>query len=456
MRRRRPAPAGQPRRDGYADTELVTADIESLNYDARGVARVDGKATFIDDALPGEMVRFHYVSRRRRHDSGMLAEVLRSSPDRVEPVCPHFGRCGGCSLQHLRPDAQIAAKQRILAHALEHIGRVQPRSWLEPLTGPVWHYRRRARLGVRWVEKKGGALVGFRERRRSLITPLQTCVVLDERVTRLLPHLKPLVDALSCPHRIPQIEVAAGDDAVALVFRHLLPLTAGDRAALARFASDHGVQVLLQGGGVDSIEALSPAAAPALHYRIPEFDVELAFGPADFVQVNAEMNSRMVARAVELLDLAPGERVLDLFCGLGNFTLPLARRAARVLGIEADEALVAAARANAARNDISNVEFRRADLYAVHGEAPWSDFPAEKWLLDPPRAGAMQVIKRLADPRPARIVYVSCYPSTLARDAAYLVHSLGYEFHAAGVMDMFPHTSHVESIALFVRTRDAA
>ena len=438
------------------DDHLATADVESLNYDARGVARIDGKATFIDGALPGETVRFRRLDLRRRHDSGVLVEVLRPSPDRIDAVCPHFGRCGGCSLQHLRPEAQITAKQRILADALQHIGRVQPESWLAPLAGPIWRYRRRARLGVRWVEKKGGVLVGFRERRRSLITPLDTCPVLDERAMILLPHLKRIVEALSCPHRIPQIELSAGDDALAMVFRHLVPLTERDRASLSRFAHDHGVHVLLQGGGVDSIEPLSPALPPALSYRIPDFDVELAFGPVDFVQVNSAMNRLMVSRALELLAPSANERVLDLFCGLGNFTLPLARRSARVLGIEVDEALVAAAGRNARQNAISNVEFRRADLYAEQQEAPWADFRADKLLLDPPRAGAMQVIKRLRPPLPARIVYVSCYASTLARDAAHLVTELGYEFKTAGVMDMFPHTSHVESIALFVRPGNAA
>lgn len=454
---RRPEQAKRGSRAGNASDDLVTTNIESLNYDARGVARVNGKATFVDGALPGETVRFRLVSRRRRHDSGVLAEVIHPSPDRIDPACPHFGQCGGCSLQHLRPEAQIAAKQRILADALRHIGRVQPQSWLAPLTGPVWHYRRRARFGVRWVENKGGSLVGFRERRRSFVTPLKTCPVLDKRVSILLPHLKELIDGLSCPHRIPQVEVAAGDESVALVIRHLLPLTGNDRDTLSRFAEAHGVQMLLQGGGVDSIEPLlPPSASPApLHYRIPDSDVAFAFGATDFVQVNDEMNRRMVASALELLAPSSEDRVLDLFCGLGNFTLPLARMSGRVLGIEADEALVDRARDNALRNGLANVEFRCADLFVEQGDAPWRDFPANKLLLDPPRDGAMAVIKRLAEPLPARIVYVSCYPSTLARDAAYLTTALGYEFRVAGVMDMFPHTSHVESIALFSRPDNA-
>jgi len=450
----RPPSAKERQARDRGDRDLATAEIESLNYDARGVARVAGKATFIDGALPGETVRFRYQDRRRRYDSGMLAEVLRASADRIEPACPHFGQCGGCSLQHLRPPAQIAYKQRILADALAHIGRVQPQQWLDPLTGPIWRYRRRARLGVRWVEKKGGVLVGFRERRRSFITPLQTCLVLDERVADLLPHLKSLVEGLSCRDRIPQIEVSAGDHAVALVFRHLAPLTGKDREALSLFAHEHGVHVLLQSGGIDSIEALAPSPPAVLSYRIPDFDIQLVFGPTDFIQVNGDMNSRMVLRAMELLAPSAGDHVLDLFCGLGNFTLPLARRSGQVLGIEAEDGLVAAARANAARNDVTNVEFRRANLYDEQGETPWGSFRVDKLLLDPPRAGAMAVIRRLSAPLPERVVYVSCYASTLARDAAYLVNMLGYEFRAAGVMDMFPHTSHVEAIALFVRPPD--
>jgi len=450
----RPPSAKERRARDRGDRDLATAEIESLNYDARGVAHVAGKATFIAGALPGETVRFRYQDRRRRYDGGMLTEVLRASADRIEPACPHFGQCGGCSLQHLRPPAQIDYKQRILADALAHIGRVRPQQWLDPLTGPIWHYRRRARLGVRWVEKKGGVLVGFRERRRSFITPLQTCLVLDERVAVLLPHLKSLVEALSCPDRVPQIEVSAGDQVVALVFRHLAPLTEKDREALSRFAHEHRVHVLLQSGGIDSIEALAPSSPLALSYRIPEFDLQLEFGPTDFIQVNADMNSRMVSRALELLAPSAGDHVLDLFCGLGNFTLPLARLSGQVLGIEAEDGLVAMARANAERHDVTNVEFRRANLYEEQGEAPWDSFRADKLLLDPPRAGAMPVIKRLSAPLPGRVVYVSCYASTLARDAAYLVNILGYEFRAAGVMDMFPHTSHVESIALFVRSPD--
>ncbi len=433
----------------------ITADIESLNFDGRGVAHVDGKATFIDGALPGERVRFRYTSRRRRFDCGETIEVLRASPDRVDAACPHFGRCGGCSLQHLRPEAQILAKQRVLADALRHIGRVQPQSWFAPLVGPAWHYRRRARFGVRWLEKKGGTLVGFRERNRSFVSPLVTCPVLDERISNLLAPLKRLIDGFSAPHRIPQIEVAAGDESVALVLRHLVPLSERDRAALSDFARTHDVHILMQGGGLNAIDNLWPPHAPELRYRIPEFNVQLDFGPTDFVQINDALNRRMVSRAVELLEPTASDRVLDLFCGLGNFTIPLARHSGQVLGIEAEPALLDAARANAQRNGVDNVEFRQADLYGDNDSAEWRDFPANKLLLDPPRAGAIEVIRKLKTPLPHRIVYVSCLPSTLARDAAFLTTVLGYHLRSAGVMDMFPHTDHVESVALFTRGDDA-
>jgi 23S rRNA (uracil1939-C5)-methyltransferase len=438
-----PTPAAAP--------ATVVARIESLADDARGVARIDGKVTFVDGALPGETVRLRLRKRRRRYDTAALVEVLAPSPERVVAPCPHFGTCGGCSLQHLVPAAQIRAKQDILAQSLSHLARVAPEHWLAPLTGPVWYYRRRARLGVRYLPQKGGALVGFRERRSSYVTPLGDCPVLDGRAARLLPELKTLVESLSCPDRIPQIEVAAADAALALVFRHLTTLTDADRGALRAFAERHAVQVMLQPGGPESIEPLWPQQPAPLAYRLAEYDVTLEFGPADFVQVNAAMNAQVVAQALALLEPGPADAVLDLFCGLGNFTLPLARRAGRVLGIESDAGLVAAARANAARNGLANAGFRTADLYAEAGPAPWAGFELDKLLLDPPRSGAMAAVKRLAAARPARIVYVSCYPSTLARDSAYLVNVLGYRLAAAGVMDMFPHTSHVESMALFLR-----
>lgn len=433
----------------------ATATVESLSYDSRGVARVNGKTTFIEGALPGERVRFRYFNKHKNYDSGGLLEVLEASPNRVTPPCPHFGVCGGCDLQHLRPELQIHAKQRILAEHLEHIGRVQPETWLDPITGPALGYRRRARLGVRLVPERGGVLIGFRERRKSFLANLNTCLVLEPKIAELLPALHTLIGNLSCANRIPQIEVASGDDNSALVFRHLVPLQERDEEHLRAFGECHGIQIFLQGGKPDSIAALWPREPGELSYRLPAFNVEIRFRPADFVQINSDVNRQMVDRAVQLLDLKGDEQVLDLFCGLGNFTLPLARRAKRVLGVEADTALIEGARRNAALNGIANAEFITADLYSISKNS--SPLPAgegggfDKLLLDPPRGGAMEVIKHLAEPLPSRIVYVSCYPATLARDSQYLTHVLGYRFAAAGVMDMFPQTSHVESMALFVR-----
>lgn len=432
------------------------AVIERLSHDGRGVARVDGKVVFIDDALPGERVRFRYARRHRRYDTGALLEVVAPAPERVAvPPCPHFGTCGGCSLQHLQPEAQIAAKEAVLREQLERIGKVEPARWFAPLTGPVWGYRRKARLGVRVVPKKGGVLVGFRERRHSFITPLAECKTLDPRFARLLPTLPELIGGLSCPDRLPQIELAAGDGDAALVFRHLDPLTDGDRERLAAFGEGEGVQVHLQPGGPESVHPLWPDSPPPLSYDLPVYDLRFCFGPTDFTQVNAEVNRRMVDQAIALLALARGDRLADLYCGIGNFTLPAARRGAQALGIEGGPALLRRAGENAERNDIGNVRFRQADLEDEGLSIPWQDFAIDKLLLDPPRSGAMKALKRLGAQRPARIVYVSCYPATLARDAEYLVRVLGYRLQGAGVVDMFPQTSHMESMALFVRAGDA-
>lgn len=431
--------------------ESGVAEVTSLSHDGRGVARVGGKAVFIEGALPGEEVSFAYLQRRKSYDSAHLTAVLRPSPERVAaPCCPYFGVCGGCSLQHLEPAAQLRAKQQVLLDALAHIGKVAPEAVLPPLTGPVWHYRRKARLGVRLVAKKGGVLVGFREKRRSLITPIATCEVLDARIAALLPALHELIAGLSCPDRIPQIEAAAGDDAVALVFRHLEPFGATDRTRLSAFAARHDVRVQLQAGGPETVTPLDPLGRRELRYTLPEQGIEIFFAPTDFVQVNAAINRQLVTRALELLDVQPGDRVLDLFCGVGNFTLPLARRAAEVTGIEGETILVERARENARRNGIGNARFERVDLYNAD-DAGAVMRRCDKLLLDPPRNGAIEAIKRLPAPGPSRVVYVSCNPATLARDAEALVHVHGYRLTGAGVADMFPHTTHVESIAVFER-----
>ncbi len=444
-------------RIGNADQSLPSADalgvrIDSLNHDGRGVARVDGKVVFIDGALPGEDVLFRYRKRRGKYDSGAIVEILKPSPDRIVAACAHHGVCGGCSLQHLRPAAQIAAKEQVLRDALTRLAKVPVAHWLSPVTGPPWGYRRKARLGARLVPKKGGALVGFREKRSAFITPLEDCKTLDPRFAARLPDLQGLLSQLSCPDRIPQIEVAAGDDAAALVFRHLDPLTAGDVELLRAFGRRHGLQIHLQPKGPDSIHALWPRPAPMLSYRLPEHDIEILFQATDFTQVNSAVNRQMVDQAVALLDPQPRDRILDLFCGLGNFTLPLARRAGLVLGIEADARLVVRAEHNARHNGIENARFRAADLAGAAASRSWDDFNFNKVLLDPPRPGAMDVIKQLPSAGVERIVYVSCNPATLARDSEDLVHISGYRLSQAGVIDMFPHTTHVESIAVFDKT----
>jgi 23S rRNA (uracil1939-C5)-methyltransferase len=439
--------AAQPPPAGNFDV----ATVQSLSHDARGVARIDGKAIFVQRALPGERVRFRYLKRRARYDAAAALEILEPSPDRVAARCPHFGTCGGCTLQHMASAAQLREKERILADTLRHLGRVQPERWLAPILGPTEGYRRRARLGVRQVPKKGGVLVGFREYRRSFITPLAECLTLDPRLAALLPALPALIGGLSRPDRVPQVEVSAGDDAAAMILRHLEPLTADDAERLRRFAVDHEIGLFQQAGALTTVKPLWPEAGVDLTYRLPAFDTTLGFGATDFIQVNAAVNRALVQRAVDLLEVAPTDRVVDLFCGLGNFTLPLARRAANVAGYEADNALVRRAQENASRNGIDNTEFHAVDLCDQVGCAPFASERYDKLLVDPPRSGAMQVVKAIQPSnRPPRIVYISCNPATLARDSEYLVHHLGYRLAAAGIADMFPHTSHVESMALFV------
>ena len=438
------------RRRSLPDT-LIDARVSGLSHDGRGVASIDGKKVFIHGALPGERVTLRLTARLRRWDEGEVVEILEPSPQRVTPRCPHFGRCGGCALQHLDPAAQIAAKQESLLQNLERIGKVEPARVLEPLRGPVWHYRRRARFSVRQVSAKQRVLVGFRERRGNFVTDMDSCEVLDERAARVLPLLPGLVAALQRPDRVPQIEVACGDSGWALSLRHLDPLSDADRESLRGFAAAQGVTMLLQPSGLESVESLDPGAARQLEFSLPEFDLTLSFGPADFVQVNAELNRRMVELAVGLLEPAATDRVLDLFCGIGNFTLPLARRSASVVGIEGDAGLLERARANAQRNDIGNVSFQTANLAGEFASAPWLRGGFDRVLLDPPRSGAEAALRPVAATGARRMVYISCHPASLARDAGILVHELGFRLNAAGVMDMFPHTGHVESIALFTR-----
>ena len=428
--------------------EAVRGRIDSLAHDGRGVAHLDGTATLSEGALPGEEVMFTYVARHKRYDEAVIAEVIEPSPERVTPRCAHSGLCGGCSLQHLRAEAQIHMKEQILLDSLRHLGDVTPEEILPPLIGPHWGYRRRARLGAKFVDKKDAMLVGFREKRSAYLADLSQCEVLHPQVGHQLLALRDLLRGLDAYKRIPQVEVAAGDEKIGLVFRHLDPLSEHDLAALRAFGETHGFYIYLQAAGPDSVAPLWPSD-PRLTYRLSEFDVELDFLPTDFTQVNGDINAAMVRLALELLDLRGDERVLDLFCGIGNFTLPIARRAAAVVGVEGDAKLVARARDNANRNGIVNAEFHTADLSDETSMWPWAVPGFDKILLDPPRTGALEVVRRVAGLGAKRIVYVSCNPATFARDAAELVRQHGYRLRKAGVMDMFPHTTHVECIALF-------
>jgi len=428
---------------------LPTATITSLSHEGRGVARVDGKIVFIDDALPGERVRYRSVKRRKSYDIGAAVQILTASPQRVTPKCEYFGICGGCIFQHLASSEQIASKQELLLETLAKIGKTVPETIIPPITGPVWGYRRKARLGVRYVLKKGGVLLGFRERQKSFITPIERCAVLDPKISALLPALRQVITNMSCYSRLPQIEAAAGDNAAALVFRHLEPLNDSDLMLLTAFAKEHHVQVFLQPNGLDSIYPLAPENPVPLFYRLNGDEISIEFGPTDFVQINQEINQDLVALVISLLQLEKTDRVLDLFCGLGNFTLPIARSAVEVVGIEGDPKLVEQAKYNAGMNGYSNVRFVSTDLcYQPIGHLLLKS-SYDKVLLDPPRTGAMEIAKYLPQLSAKRIVYVSCNPATLARDAEIIVHMHGYRLTAVGIVDMFPHTNHVESIAVF-------
>jgi 23S rRNA (uracil1939-C5)-methyltransferase len=407
--------------------------------------------------LPGETVNYRRIRSHRQHDEAELVEVLAAAPERVAPRCAHFGVCGGCALQHLAPEAQLKAKDQELRDNLERLGKVTPNTWLEPLRGPVWNYRRRARLGAKFVTRKGKVLVGFRERLAPYIADVQHCDVLAPPVGELIAPLAELIQGLGIRERVPQIEVAVADNAVALVFRVLDPPGAADLARLGAFAQTHRVRVYLQPGGLDTVRELDQPGEP-LCYRLPQFKVELQFLPTDFIQINGAVNEALVSRAMEFLQLTPDSEVLDLFCGIGNFTLPMARTAARVVGVEGDAALVARARANASRNSLQNAEFHVADLARLPAD-PNLAFQTTPWLkkgythvvLDPPRAGAREVLASVARLAPQRVLYISCHPGSLARDLGELVNDHGFVLEAAGILDMFPHTAHFESLAVLSR-----
>ncbi len=438
-RRKRAGRAGEP----------LEVEIESLSHEGRGIARVDGKTVFVFGALPEERVRARIRRRARQYDEAEAIEVLEPSPQRVTPRCPAFGVCGGCSLQHLDNERQVALKQESLLAQMAHAG-VDVGEILPPLRAAAWGYRDKARLGVKYVAAKGRVLVGFRERHASFIADIRRCDVLLPRVGERLDALAALIGGLDARARIPQIEVAADRERVQLVFRHLDPLSASDLDRLAEFGRAHDFCIQLQPGGPDSVRNLYPDEQVLYLEPLADGDIRIPFGALDFVQVNRAINQQMVAQAMRLLELEPGDRVLDLFCGLGNFTLPLARASASVCGVEGDAAMVERARAAARQNAIDNSEYFRADLEQPDPASPWMRQTWDKLLLDPPRSGARAIAEEIGRFAARRIVYVSCQPSSLVRDAA-IIRAEGYRLTQLGIMDMFPQTAHVESMAVFAR-----
>ena len=434
--------------------EPETARIESVTHDGKGIAALDGKKVFVAGALPGETVRFQRRKRHRNFDDAELLEVIEASAARIDARCAAYGACGGCSLQHTSGAEQRAIKQQALVDNLQRTGEVEPGRWLAPIFNDAddgsWHYRRRARLAVKDVAGKGRVLVGFRERHAPYLTDMHRCEVLAKPVDGLIDPLSDMIGKLSIRKRLPQIEVAVADNATALLFRVLDPPTDDDLAELTNFAVAHEVRVLLQPGGLDTVAPLYPQPPlDPLHYYLPDFDVVINFEASDFVQINGAVNQRMVSEAISLLQIGTEDRVLDLYCGIGNFSLPIARNAKQVLGVEGEKQQVRRATDNAVQNNIDNCEFRCADLGKVDGSESWLRSGWDRVLLDPARNGAADVIKLMNRIGAGRIVYVSCHPATLARDAKTLVQDQGYLLEAAGIIDMFPHTGHVESIAVF-------
>ncbi len=426
-------------------------EVVDLSHEAQGIARLDGRAVFIDGALPGETVEVQLLQRRKGVQEAKLLQVIKPSPDRVEPKCQHYAMCGGCAEQHLSSGKQLELKQRQLLENMARIGKVEVPHVLPPLQADVWNYRRRARLGARWVAQKGRTLVGFRERSNSKLADISRCEVLREPLSSLIEPLSILLGSLSVRDKVPQVEAAVADNITALVIRILEDLTEADLAALEVFRLQHGVQIYLQRQGYDSITPLHPQSVQPLIYGLPQFKLEFEFLPNDFIQVNGPLNEQMVALALQLLDVTAQDDVLDLFCGLGNFSLPLAQRARQVLGIEGEATLVERARHNARRNQLTNVEFMVANLFEEHKDSPFAKRKFNKVLLDPPRAGAREILPVIAKCGAQRVVYISCHPGSLARDTDILVNELGYTLKSAGVFDMFPHTAHVESVAVFER-----
>lgn len=429
---------------------MISLDIESLDREGRGVAHHEGKAIFVDGAVTGERVACAIYKKKPSFELAQMHAIERQGVGRVDPLCRHFGTCGGCAMQHVEPRAQVATKQRVLEDCLSRIGKVTPEQMLSPIHGPAWGYRRRARLSVRLVRKKGGVLVGFHERRSSYVADMFSCEILPPAIAEELPRLRTLVEGLSICERLPQIEVAVGERATVLVLRVLETPSAQDESHLRAYAERTGFQLWFQPAGPDSAQPFWPLNYPDLSYELPEFSLDMRFMPTEFTQINHEINRVLVRRAMRLLDPRPEEFVGDLFCGLGNFSLPIARFGARVMGVEGSAGLVERATQNAARHGLDHLaRFEVANLFDAERCTKLPRF--DKLLIDPPREGAVEVVKSLQGREPRRIMYVSCDPATLARDAAILVHTLGYRLSSAGVVNMFPHTAHVESLAVFDR-----
>ncbi len=442
------------RRRSKLPQEPVLVTIESVSHDGKGVCHIDDLTVFIDGALEGEELTFVYTNKRKSIAEGKVHEIIKASPLRVKPECEHFAVCGGCSLQHLAAEQQIILKQGVLLENLKRIGKTQPQTILKPLTGAHWGYRRKARLGVRFVIKKDKMLVGFREKHSNFLAQLNSCKVLYPDVGMHLQELSEMLRSLSIYQKIPQIEVAYGDEQGAFIIRHLQDFNEQDRQKLRDYARTMNLHLYLQPKGPDSITRLWPdndADFKPLQYALPEYNIVHQFRPTDFTQVNMEINRKMIAQALQLLDPQPTDKILDLFCGLGNFTLPLARKVAQVSGVEGSAELVIRAKKNALENGIENADFYVADLFKEVSAMQWAKQKYDRILLDPARSGAKEIIEYLPKFGAHSVVYVSCNPATLARDTQIMVHQNGYQLVKAGVMDMFPHTAHVESLALFIK-----
>lgn len=430
---------------------VETIIIEKFSHDGRGIARISGKTTFIEGALPGEVVSFKYTRIKKDFDEGTVVDVISPSVHRTQARCPHYVDCGGCSLQHLDEQSQLGVKQDLLLDVLRRVGHIEPEALLPPLSAVAWEYRNKARLSVRFIEKKEKTLIGFRERHNPrYIADIDSCAILHPKVSHALPALGQVINALDKREAIAQIEVAAGDEAIALIIRNLMPLTPKDEQILKNFGKQTEFILFLQPGGIETITKLYPEGGDdLLHYSLPERGVRYYFHPADFTQINPAINRLMVTKAMDLLDLQPDDVVLDLFCGLGNFSLAMAKKCSKVIGIEGSNLMAERADYNAKQNQIPNANFFCADLSKPDSLFPYLKQPITKVLLDPPRTGALEIIQQISKLKSRSIIYISCNPATFARDAGVLVNQEGYRLKAVGVMDMFPHTAHVESIALF-------